>query len=34
MQWDPETAHMGGRVIEMLSEHSQSRPSLALLPEY
>merc|ERR1712000_264084 len=22
MQWDPETAHKGGRVIEMLSEHT------------
>ena len=21
-QWDPETAHRGGRVIEMLSEHT------------
>lgn len=22
MQWDPETAHKGGRVTEMLSEHT------------
>lgn len=22
-QWDPETAHRGGRVVEMLSEHSE-----------
>jgi xylulose-5-phosphate/fructose-6-phosphate phosphoketolase len=22
MQWDPETANKGGRVIEMLSEHT------------